>query len=61
MFEMDTFAQIILGSCPRMCGFLGGKVLFLDEIIPMESGEPPCELGDGSPSSLGEGETKAAC
>ena len=32
--RMYTLARRIPGSRPRMCGFLGGSVLFLDVIIP---------------------------
>ena len=34
---------------PRMCGFLGSEVPFVDVIIPQESGGPPCEPQAGFP------------
>ena len=37
-----------------MCGFLGGKVSFLDVIVP-------CEPQGDSPCSPGEGQTLAEC
>ena len=55
--RMYTFAWRMLESRPRMYGFHGSKVPFLDVIIPQKIWGAALRSQGGSPFALGVGQT----